>query len=64
VCAEDAVFDIALNTNFEVIHHPANKKDKSDLLGQRGYVGSIFWSAAKVVNNGWCGVIEAGITAL
>lgn len=64
VCAEDAVFDLALNTNFEVIHHPANKKDKADLLGQRGYVGSIFWSAAKVVNHGWFGVIEAGVTDL
>lgn len=64
VCAEDAVFDIALNTNFEVIHHPASKKDKADLLGQRGYVGSIFWAASKVVNAGWCGVIEAAISDL
>jgi N4-gp56 family major capsid protein len=64
VCAEDAVFDLALNTNFEVIHHAANKRDKADLLGQRGYVGSIFWSAAKVVNHGHFGVIEAGVTNL
>lgn len=64
VCAERAVYDIALNTNFDVTHIPAKTKTKEDPFGQRGYVGAIFWSAAKVVNNGWCGVIEAGITAL
>lgn len=64
VCAEKAVYDVALNTNFEVSHIPAKMKTKEDIFGQRGYVGSIFWSAAKVVNNGWCGVIECGITNL
>jgi N4-gp56 family major capsid protein len=64
VCAEDAVFDLALNVNFDVTHIPAKTKTKEDPFGQRGYVGSIFWSAAKVVNGGWCGVIEAGITDL
>ncbi len=64
VCAEDAVFDIGLNLNFEVSHIPAKQKSKEDVFGQRGYVGAIFWSAAKVVNNGWCGVIWAGVTDL
>lgn len=64
VCAEDAVFDVALNTNFDVSHIPASQKSKEDIFGQRGYVGAIFWSAAKVVNNGWMGVIEAGVTSL
>jgi N4-gp56 family major capsid protein len=64
VCAEDAMFDVGLNVNFEVSHIPAKQKTKEDIFGQRGYVGAIFWSAAKVVNNGWCGVIWAGVTDL
>jgi N4-gp56 family major capsid protein len=64
VCAEDAVYDLALNVNFDVTHIPAKTRTKEDPFGQRGYVGAIFWSAAKVVNNGWCGVIEAGVTSL
>jgi N4-gp56 family major capsid protein len=64
ICAEDAVFDIGLNLNFDVTHIPAKTKTKEDPFGQRGYVGASFWSAAKVVNNGWCGVIWAGVTDL
>ena len=64
VCGEDAVFDLALNTNFDVTHIPASQKTKEDPFGQRGYVGASFWSAAKVVNNGWMGVIEVGVTNL
>jgi N4-gp56 family major capsid protein len=64
VCAENAVYDLALNTNFDVTHIPAKTKTKEDPFGQRGYVGSIFWSAAKVVNHGWFGVIESGVTDL
>jgi N4-gp56 family major capsid protein len=64
ICAEDAVYDIGLNLNFEVTHIPAKTKTKEDPFGQRGYVGAIFWSAAKIVNNGWCGVIWAGVTDL
>lgn len=64
VCAEDAVFDVALNTNFEPIHLPVKLKAKDDPFGQRGYVGAIFWSAALVANPGWMGVIECGVTDL
>jgi N4-gp56 family major capsid protein len=64
VCAEDAMFDVGLNLNFEVTHIPSKTKTKEDPFGQRGYVGAIFWSAAKVVNNGHCGVIWAGVSAL
>lgn len=64
ICAEDAVFDIALNLNFEVTHIPAKQKTKEDIFGQRGYVGAMFWSAALVTNPGWMGVIEHGITNL
>jgi len=64
VCGEDAVFDIALNANFEPFHLPASQRTKDDPVGQRGYVGASFWSAAVVVNNGHMGVIEVGITSL
>lgn len=65
VCCENAVFDIALKgDSFDVTHIPHSQKTKDDPFGQRGYVGSSFWSAALVVNNGWFGVIEAGVTDL
>jgi len=64
VCAEDAVFDVALNANFDPFHIPAGQRTKEDPHAQRGYVGADFWSAALVANPGWCGVIEATITDL
>lgn len=64
VCAEDAVCDVALNTNFDVTHIKASQKTKEDPFGQRGYVGASFWSAAVVTNPGWIGVIECGVTNL
>ena len=66
VCGDDAVFDIALKgeDSFNLAVLPANQKDKSDILGQRGYVGASFWSAALVANNGWMAVIEAGVSDL
>jgi N4-gp56 family major capsid protein len=64
VMAEDAAFDVALNTNFEVTHIAADQKSKEDPLGQRGYVGAKFYSAALVANPGWMGVIECGVTNL
>lgn len=64
VCADECVNDVALNKNFDVTHIQANVKTKEDPLGQRGYVGASFWSAAVVTNPGWIGVIESGVTAL
>jgi N4-gp56 family major capsid protein len=64
IMAEDAVYDVALNNNFDVTHIPAKQKTKEDVFGQRGYVGAMFWSASLVVNNGWMGVIEHGVTNL
>ena len=64
VCGEEAVYDIALNANFDPFHLPASQRTKDDPVGQRGYVGACFWCAASVVNNGHMGVIECGITAL
>lgn len=64
VCAEECVNDVALNANFKVTHIPASQQSKEDPLGQRGYVGTSFWSAAVVTNPGWVAVCEAGVTAL
>lgn len=66
VCGEDAVFDIALKgeDGFDMNVLPHTQKDKNDILGQRGYCGASFWSAALVVNNGHMAVIEAGVSSL
>ena len=66
VMGEDAVYDVALRglNSFTLTHLPHNKPDKSDPGGQRGYVYGGFWGAASVVNGGWMGVIEAGVSAL
>lgn len=64
VMGQDAVYDVALRgmNSFDFYHHPHNKADKSDQLAQRGYVGAKFWDAVVVVNGGWMGVIEAGVS--
>ena len=66
VCGTDAVYDVALRgaNSFDHYHIPHNKRDKSDPGGQRGYVGADFWSAVLIVNGGWMGVIEAGVSDL
>jgi N4-gp56 family major capsid protein len=66
VMGEEAAFDVALRglKSFDLVHLPHKQKDKSDPLGQRGYVGASFWSAVKMTNGGWMGVIEAGVSAL
>lgn len=66
VVAGDAWGDVALRgaDSFDITHQPVGTKDKSDPLGQRGYVGSIFWSAAFIQNDGWMAVVEAAVTAL
>ncbi len=66
VCGEEAVYDIALKgeDSFDMNVIPHTTKDKNDILGQRGYCGASFWSAALVVNNGRMAVIEAGVASL
>lgn len=66
VCGEEAVFDIALKgeDSFDMNVIPHTQTDKNDILGQRGYCGASFWSAALVVNNGFMAVIEAGVSSL
>ena len=43
---------------------PPGQKDKNDPLGQRGYVGATHYHAAKITNQGWMAVIEAGVASL
>ena len=64
VMGEDAVYDVALRglNSFDFIHIPHDSEDKSDPLKQRGYVGSKFWCAVVIVNGGYMGIIEAGVT--
>lgn len=64
VIAADAWANVALRgmESFDPIHIPAGQKDKSDPLGQRGYVGAKFYSAAFVQNDGWMAVVEAGVS--
>lgn len=66
VMGTNATFDVALRgtNSLDVTHLPASQKDKSDPMGQRGYVGGSFWSAVLVANGGWMGVIEAGVSSL
>jgi N4-gp56 family major capsid protein len=39
---------------------PPGQKDKSDPLGQRGYVGASFYMDALILNQGWVAVVECG----
>jgi len=64
VMGENACYDVALRgmNSFDFIHIPHDSEDKSDPLKQRGYVSAKFWAAVVLVNAGWMGVIEAGVT--
>jgi N4-gp56 family major capsid protein len=64
VVGADGCFDVALRgeNSMDITHIPHTQKDKSDPLGQRGYVGATFWSAVLVANNGWMAVAEVGTT--
>lgn len=64
VCAQEAAFDVSLGFNFKPSHIRADQQTKDDPLGMRGYVGSKWYQAPKVVNHGWFGVLEAGISSL
>lgn len=43
---------------------PPGTKDKSDPLGQRGYIGAKFWMTCVLLNEGWMAVAEAGVSSL
>lgn len=66
VVGEYGVFDVALrgSKSFDMSILTPSQKDKSDILGQRGYVGAKFYSAVLVANNGWMAVGEVARTSL
>lgn len=66
IVAKDAWGDVALrgSKSLDVKHLMPGQIDKSDVLGQRGYVGAKFYSAMFVQNDGWAAVLEAGVTDL
>lgn len=66
VVAEDAWGDVALRgmDSVDPSWIPPGTKDKNDPLGQRGYAGAKFYSAAAVLNQGWMAVAECGVRSL
>lgn len=63
---DEAWGDVMLRgmNSFDMVHLPPGQKDKYDPLGQKGYVGAKFYSAAKVFNDGHMAIIECGATDL
>ncbi|WP_284335430.1 N4-gp56 family major capsid protein [Comamonas sp. NoAH] len=63
---EDAYGQVALRgvNSIDPTYIAPGVKDKSDPLGQRGYVGAKFYMECTMLNEGWMAVAEAGVTAL
>lgn len=63
---EDAYGQVALRgmESIDPTYIPTGQKDKSDPLGQRGYVGAKFYMECTMLNEGWMAVAEAGVSAL
>ena len=66
VCGENAWGQVALRgaDSMDPTYIPPNQKDKSDPLGQRGFIGAKFYMNCTVLNDGWMAVAEVGVTAL
>lgn len=66
VVGEDAWGQVALRgaDSLDPTYIPPGTKDKSDPLGQRGYVGAKFYMDATLLNEGWMAVVEAGVSSL
>lgn len=66
VAAEDAWGQIALRgmDSMDPTYIPVGTKDKSDPLGQRGYVGAKFYMQITLLNEGWMAVVEGAVSAL
>ncbi|MDR2333733.1 MAG: N4-gp56 family major capsid protein [Burkholderiaceae bacterium] len=63
---EDAWGQLALRgmDSVDPTYIPPGVKDKSDPLGQRGYVGAKFYMNCVLLNEGWMALVEAGVSAL
>jgi N4-gp56 family major capsid protein len=66
VVGEDAWGQLALRGSdaLDPTYIPPGVKDKSDPLGQRGYIGAKFYMNCTLLNEGWMAVAEAGVTNL
>jgi N4-gp56 family major capsid protein len=66
VLAEDAFSQVAVRglDSLNPTHLPPGNKDKSDPLGQRGYVGTGWWKAVMIENDGWMAIGEVGRASL
>ena len=66
VVGEDAWGQVALRgvDALDPTYIPPGQKDKSDPLGQRGYIGAKFYMQCALLNEGWMAVVEAGVSAL
>jgi N4-gp56 family major capsid protein len=62
VCGEDAWGQVALRgaDSIDPTWQPPGQKDKSDPLGQRGYIGAKAYHTAVILNQGFMALIEAG----
>ncbi|CAB5675414.1 N4-gp56 family major capsid protein [Comamonas aquatica] len=66
VAGEDAWGQLALRgvDSIDPTYIPVGQKDKSDPLGQRGYVGAKFYMNMTLLNEGWMAIAEAGVSSL
>lgn len=66
VVGEKAWGDVALrgSKSFDYTDLKPSMKSKEDALGQKGYVGAKFYSAATTLNDGHMAIVEVGITSL
>lgn len=66
VVGQDAWGSLALrgSNSLDVTWIPPGQKDKNDPLGQRGYIGSKFYQAASMLNNGWGALAWVGTPSL
>lgn len=66
VTGQEAYGTVALRgaNAFDLSVIPVGTKDKSDPLGQRGYVGAKFYASSAVLNQQWMAVIYCGAAKL
>lgn len=66
IAAEDAWSQVAVRgkESLDPTYLPPGQKSKSDVFGQRGYAGTIWWKAAMIENNGWIAVANVGVSNL
>lgn len=58
VTAADAWSNIAVRgmESIKIVYHAPGETSKSDVFGQRGYSGAMWWAGATIENNGWMAV--------